>query len=195
MPARDRRVDRAITVSHRLAAYAIAEIRSTRVALGLSQDDIGASVGMSGSQVGRFERGELQDVALDQLCRLSASVGLVPIIRLYPDGDPIRDVAQVRLLERLRARLPSRTSWRTGSAAARSSRSACMGCHRRIARLYRRVRGGDSPRGPAGHRATGSLEAPGRRNGGPCLPGRGGDTSKPACTFGGTRGTAGELPA
>jgi transcriptional regulator with XRE-family HTH domain len=81
--------------------------------LGLSQDDIGASVGMSGSQVGRFERGELQDVALDQLCRLSASVGLVPSLRLYPDGDPIRDVAQVRLLERLRARLQSSTRWRT----------------------------------------------------------------------------------
>ncbi len=113
MPTRDRRLDRAVAVSHKLAAYAISEIRSTRVALGLSQDDLGASVGISGSQVGRFERGELQDIALDQLCRLSAAVGLVPSLRLYPDGDPIRDVAQVRLLERLRARLPSGASWRT----------------------------------------------------------------------------------
>lgn len=113
MPTRDRRLDRAIALSHRLSAYAISEISSTRVALGLSQDDLGASVGISGSQVGRFERGELQDIGLDQLCRLSAAVGLAPSVRLYPDGDPIRDVAQVRLLERLRARLPSGVSWRT----------------------------------------------------------------------------------
>jgi transcriptional regulator with XRE-family HTH domain len=113
MPTRDRRLDRAIAISHRLSAYAISEIRSTRVTLGLSQDDLGASVGISGSQVGRFERGELQDIELDQLCRLSAAVGLVPSLRLYPDGDPVRDVAQVRLLERLRARLPPGTTWRT----------------------------------------------------------------------------------
>ena len=113
MPTRDRRLDRAVALSHKLAAYATSEIRSTRVALGLSQDDLGASVGISGSQVGRFERGELQDIALDQLCRLSAAVGLVPSLRLYTDGDPLRDVAQVRLLERLRSRLPTGASWRT----------------------------------------------------------------------------------
>lgn len=113
MPTRDRRLDRAIAVSHKITAYAIAEIRSARVALGLSQDDLGGSVGVSGSQVGRFERGELEDIRLDQLCRLSASVGLVPSLRLYPDGDPVRDVAQVRLLERLRVRLPTEVSWRT----------------------------------------------------------------------------------
>lgn len=113
MPTRDRRLDRAIAISNRLASYATSEIRSTRVALGLSQDALGASVGLSGSQVGRFERGELEDISLEQLCRLSASVGLVPSLRLYPDGDPIRDVAQVRLLGRLRARLPPGTDWRT----------------------------------------------------------------------------------
>jgi transcriptional regulator with XRE-family HTH domain len=96
-----------------MAAYAMSEIRSARVALGLSQDDLGASVSISGSQVGRFERGELEDIRLEQLCRLSASVGLMPSLRLYPDGDPVRDAAQIRLLERLRGRLPPGMSWRT----------------------------------------------------------------------------------
>lgn len=113
MPTRDRRLDRAITHSHQIAAYARSEIRSARVTTGLSQDDVGRSVDLSGSQVGRFERGELQDLGLQQLCRLSAAVGLVPSFRLYPDGDPVRDTAQVRLLGRLRQRLPATVPWRT----------------------------------------------------------------------------------
>jgi transcriptional regulator with XRE-family HTH domain len=113
MPIRDRRVDRAIAVSRTISTHAISEIRSARIAIGLSQDDLGRSVGISGSQVGRFERGELEDLGIEQLCRLSASVGLVPSLRLYPAGDPVRDVAQVRLLGRLRGRLAPNASWRT----------------------------------------------------------------------------------
>jgi transcriptional regulator with XRE-family HTH domain len=113
MPTRDRRVDRAIAVSRSISTYATSEIRSARVAVGLSQDDLGRSVGISGSQVGRFERGELDDIGIEQLCRLSASVGLVPSLRFYPAGDPVRDVAQARLLERLRGRLLRAADCRT----------------------------------------------------------------------------------
>ena len=113
MPTRDRRLDRAIAASRTISSYAIAEIRSARIAIGLSQDDLGRSVGVSGSQVGRFERGELEELGIEQLCRLSASVGLVPSLRLYPAGDPVRDVAQVRLLERTRRRLAPTADWRT----------------------------------------------------------------------------------
>jgi transcriptional regulator with XRE-family HTH domain len=113
MTTRDRRLDRAVAVSRTISTYAIAEIRSARVAIGLSQDDLGRSVGISGSQVGRFERGELEDIGVEQLCRLSASVGLQPSLRLYPAGDPVRDVAQVRLLERMRGRLVPNANWRT----------------------------------------------------------------------------------
>lgn len=113
MPTRDRRLDRAIAVSRTISNYAMSEIRSARVASGLSQDDLGRSVGISGSQVGRFERGELDDIGIEQLCRISACVGLVPSLRLYPAGDPVRDVAQARLLERLRGRLGPSPIWRT----------------------------------------------------------------------------------
>jgi transcriptional regulator with XRE-family HTH domain len=113
MSTRDRRLDRAIAVSRQLAAHAITEIRTARVSLGLSQDDVARAVDLSGSQVGRFERGELDDIGLEQLCRLSAAVGLSPSLRLYPAGDPVRDAAQVRLLERIRSRLLAGTLWRT----------------------------------------------------------------------------------
>lgn len=113
MPTRDRRLDRARATSRRLIASAIAEIKAARVRSGVSQEDLGRAVGMSASQVGRFERGQLRDVSIEKVCRLSAGVGLDPSLRLYPGGDPIRDVAQVRLLDRMRARVAPAFRWRT----------------------------------------------------------------------------------
>ena len=34
-------------------------------------------------------------------------------MRLYPDGDPVRDAAQLGLLERFRRRLPAGARWET----------------------------------------------------------------------------------
>ncbi|MEA2576831.1 MAG: Helix-turn-helix domain [Chloroflexota bacterium] len=91
----------------------MAEIKLARIRAGVSQKDVGHAVDMSASQVGRFERGQLQEVTIEQVCRLSVAVGLEVSLRLYPDGDPIRDAAQVRLLERLRARIAPSVRWRT----------------------------------------------------------------------------------
>ena len=113
MPTRDRRLDRAIATLDRISSYSAAEIKLARVAAGLSQEDVGRAVGLSASQVGRFERRELDDIRVDQLCRLSAAVGLVPAFRLYPDGDPVRDSAQTRLLERMHHRISPALRWRT----------------------------------------------------------------------------------
>jgi hypothetical protein len=68
---------------------------------------------MSGSQFGRIERGELRHVSVEQLSRAAAAVGLRPSLRFYPDGDPVRDAAHVRLLDRFRTRLPDSLTWRT----------------------------------------------------------------------------------
>ena len=113
MAARDRRLDRAIALAMTLSESARKEFRVARLASGLSRADAGRSVGISPSQVDRFERGMLRDVRLEQLCRLSSAVGLVPTLRFFPDADPVRDIAQLRLLERVRVRLPSSVSWRT----------------------------------------------------------------------------------
>jgi transcriptional regulator with XRE-family HTH domain len=106
MTVRDRRVDRAIALAASLSARARQEFRDARVASGLSRGDVGRSVGISPSQVDRFERGILRDIRLEQLCRLSVAVGLVPNLRFFPDGDPLRDAGQVRVLCRLHNRLP-----------------------------------------------------------------------------------------
>lgn len=96
----------------RLSSMAVSEIRSARRAKGLSQRAIAEAVGLSASQVARFERGSLHDLRLGQLCSLSAAVGLDPSLRFFPQGDPVRDAGHVRLLERLRTQLPTPVRWR-----------------------------------------------------------------------------------
>jgi hypothetical protein len=113
MAGSNRRVDRALRLLRELTAEAGREILLGRDQAGLSQDAAGQAVGMSGSQFGRIERAELRHVTLEQLTRAASSVGLRPSLRLYPDGDAVRDAAHVRLLERLRKRLPGRIQWRT----------------------------------------------------------------------------------
>jgi transcriptional regulator with XRE-family HTH domain len=195
MTTRNRRLDRAIAVSKSIASDASREIRDTRVAIGLSQDDVGRAVGMSGSQVGRFERGELEDIGLRQLCRLSVAVGLVPSVRLYPAGDPIRDVAQVRLLERIRGRLPSASGWRTE-----------VPLHGRSdARAWDAVaRSGDCLDAFEAETRLGDLQAIDRRialklrddpDHRPRLPGRRRDTRESARACSWARVAAGQLPA
>lgn len=107
MTVRDRRVIRAAALSRSMAAHARKEISQARIAAGVSRADIGRAVGMSASQVDRFERGTLDDVRLGQLCRLAVAVGLSPTLRFFPDGDPVRDAGHLRLFERLRSRLPA----------------------------------------------------------------------------------------
>jgi transcriptional regulator with XRE-family HTH domain len=89
------------------------DLRSARLAAGLSQGAAGTAAGMSHAQLGRIERGANRDLTIDQVARAGMAVGLRFGARLYPDGDPVRDRAQLALLERFRARLPSAATWDT----------------------------------------------------------------------------------
>jgi len=113
MAARDRRLDRALAQFRDLNHEIGGEIGLARTSAGVSQDAAGASVGMSGSQFGRIERGELRGVSVEQWCRAAAAVGLRLHVRAYPGGDALRDVPQARLLGRFRGRLHSGVQLRT----------------------------------------------------------------------------------
>jgi transcriptional regulator with XRE-family HTH domain len=89
------------------------EHRDARVAAGLSLRDAAAASGASRSQLWRFERGELDRVSITDVGAWCAVVGLDLSLRAYPAGDPIRDKAQLALLERLRERLHPSLRWRT----------------------------------------------------------------------------------
>jgi transcriptional regulator with XRE-family HTH domain len=113
MPSRSAPVHDGRRLATRIRRELGDEIRAARVGAGLSQAAVGAAAGMSHAQVGRIERGVVRGLSIDQACRVGLAVGLRLGARLYPDGDPIRDAAQLRLLERLRRRLPSGAGWVT----------------------------------------------------------------------------------
>jgi hypothetical protein len=79
----------------------------------LSLRDCANVSGASHQQLLRFERGGLDRVSLTELGAWCSVVGLDLAIRTYPAGDPIRDRAQLALLERLRGRLHPSLRWHT----------------------------------------------------------------------------------
>jgi transcriptional regulator with XRE-family HTH domain len=79
---------------------------------GLSRREIGRAVGLSEAQVGRIARGLAPSLTIVQASRLLAAVGLELSVRAFPAGDPIRDVAHLVLLEKLRVRLHRSIRWR-----------------------------------------------------------------------------------
>jgi transcriptional regulator with XRE-family HTH domain len=89
------------------------EHRIARVGAGLSLRDTAEASGSSRSQLSRFERGAIDRASMTDLGAWFAVLGLDLVIKAYPAGDPIRDRAQLALLERLRARLHPALRWRT----------------------------------------------------------------------------------
>lgn len=89
------------------------DIRVARRTAGLSLRAAAAAVGLSYRVFARIERSELPNVTVLQLALACAAVGLEFSGRAYPDGDPVRDAAQLRLLERMRSNLPPGTRWQT----------------------------------------------------------------------------------
>jgi transcriptional regulator with XRE-family HTH domain len=79
------------------------EIRRGRVGAGLSLRTVAQSAGIDHATLWRFERGLVTELTLEEIGAVGATVGLDIRLRAFPAGDPIRDAAQQRLLERLRA--------------------------------------------------------------------------------------------
>jgi transcriptional regulator with XRE-family HTH domain len=81
------------------------DLREARLRAGLRQVDVALAVGTSDTRVGVIEAGKLTSVPLLDVARHAAAVGLRLHARFYPAGPPIRDAAQVALLDRFRGRL------------------------------------------------------------------------------------------
>jgi hypothetical protein len=89
------------------------EHRLARIAAGLSLRACADASGASYQQLFRFEHGRLRRVMLEDVGAWFAVVGLDLVLKPYPAGDPIRDRAQLALLERMRKRLHPGLRWRT----------------------------------------------------------------------------------
>ena len=81
------------------------ELREARLQGSLTQGELGAAVGVSASAISRIERGESPHAAFETLARLGVALGLDIVLRAYPNGDAVRDAAQLALLARFRASL------------------------------------------------------------------------------------------
>jgi hypothetical protein len=79
----------------------------------LSLRDVAAATGTSHQQLLRFERGMIDHVSVPGVGAWCATVGLDLVLRAYPAGDPIRDVGQQRLLDRLRPHIHASLGCRT----------------------------------------------------------------------------------
>jgi transcriptional regulator with XRE-family HTH domain len=81
------------------------EVRAARRQAGISQDMLGTAVGMSGSEIGRIERGEARWLSVVDASRVLRAVGLDLWMKAYPAGPPIRDAGHLTLLAEFEARL------------------------------------------------------------------------------------------
>lgn len=107
MPVRERATDVGARRGRQLNAMIASELRTRRRMAGVSQDTLGRAVGLSGSEVGRVERGEAPWLTMIQAARLLRTVGLDLWAKTFPTGTPLRDAAHLRLLADFEARLPS----------------------------------------------------------------------------------------
>lgn len=89
------------------------EIRDARLDGGISQRRAAVQVGMSHTQFGRIERGQVRKVTVGQLCRACAAVGLMLHVRAMPGADLALDSGQLAVLGRLRRELPASVPVRT----------------------------------------------------------------------------------
>src|SRR5258707_898660 len=113
MAIRQRRVDLGQDRGRRLVDLTAAEFKAARTNAALSQEDVSSAAGISRPQYGRIERGRSPEVSLARIARIAAVLGLDASLRFYPSSDPIRDAAQLALLERLRVRCHPSLIWRT----------------------------------------------------------------------------------
>src|SRR5262245_23854682 len=113
MPTHDRASDRGRRDAARLVAEIGNELREARLTAGVSQTAVAKAAGISHTAVSRMERGTSPYVPLRRLAVVASVVGLRLSVRAYPAGLPLRDAAQIKLLERLRALAHPRLAWRT----------------------------------------------------------------------------------
>src|SRR5687767_11217252 len=105
--SRQRPIDRGRAHGTRLVVELGRELHDARVAAGLSQRAVARAAAVDASQVSRLERALVRDASVRTYATLFAVLGMRLGARPFPDGDPIRDEGQARLLSRFQRRLPA----------------------------------------------------------------------------------------
>jgi transcriptional regulator with XRE-family HTH domain len=113
MPTVQRARDRGRQQGRLLVHEIGSELREARQSAGVSQEHVARVAGLSQSAISRVERASPVSVRVDELARHSAALGLRLSLRLYPEGEAVRDAGQLRLLRRFRGEIGGGFGWRT----------------------------------------------------------------------------------
>ena len=107
MANRERRIERGEWLIRRDLEEVGADLRTARLNSGLTLLAVGRKVGVVPSVILGHERARLPGPRPEVLARHAAAVGMRARVRVYPEGEPLRDAAQVELIRQLRNRLPT----------------------------------------------------------------------------------------
>jgi transcriptional regulator with XRE-family HTH domain len=113
MPARDSLATQGAKRSSLLRQRIAEDFTRARIGGGLSVRQVATKVGVSADRIARAELGGPGTLTIDLAARIAPVVGLQLVTTLYPNGDPVRDAAQLALLERFRRRLAPSLTLRT----------------------------------------------------------------------------------
>ena len=105
MPTRERRADQGRQRGMRINAEIGRAFRLARRSLGLSQRHVAELVGISQSVMSRLEAGR-STCSIGVLAMVGAVLGLDLVVGVHPGGTPVRDAGHIRVMTRLRTRLP-----------------------------------------------------------------------------------------
>ena len=113
MTANERLRTRGTRRAERILSEFALEIHDARVRAGLSQEEVGRRVGVSGDKVWKIEHQRLPSLSIRDACEIGAVLGLDFAARLYPNGALVRDAGQARRLLRLLTAVGKPLSYRT----------------------------------------------------------------------------------
>ncbi len=109
----ERQFDRGTRLGERSLRIFAEEIRTARLANGLSQQDVAEAARISRQAYSRIERATDRQLTVLTASRIAAVLGLNVSIRLFPTDAPIRDIGQTKRLAELLAHVASPLRYRT----------------------------------------------------------------------------------
>lgn len=107
MPVHERRADRGARHARQIDRKLGLELRNLRRLAGLSQRSVAHELGVHHAVVSRIETGAATTATMEMYARLFAVVGGRLSVTVHPDGQPLRDAAHLRLIDRLCGLLPA----------------------------------------------------------------------------------------
>jgi transcriptional regulator with XRE-family HTH domain len=113
VPTVQRLYDRGARRGYRVLQTLAADLREARLALGLSQCDVGVATRMPTSKISRVEHAKLPSLSFVDAAQIATAVGLDLAVKTYPGGPALRDVGQVKRVARFVAHIARPLAYRT----------------------------------------------------------------------------------